>query len=180
MANVTFITGNQNKADRLASYLGHPIDHKKIDLEEIQSLDLRKVIEHKVRQAHESLKQPVLVDDIALEFHAIGELPGPFVKWFIEGMGLETMCRILDGKDRSATGRCTMGYYDGDELKIFEGSIAGTIAVKPSGDGGYGWDSIFIPEGYDITRAQLSEKDYEKVYRQIRPIAELKDFLESH
>src|SRR5690606_32233690 len=99
-------------------------------------------------------------DDIALEFKAIGNLPGPFVKWFIEGMGLETMCRLLDGKDRGAVGRCTMAYYDGDMLKIFEGSISGTIADNPAGEGGYGWDAIFVPEGYEVTRAQLSDEDY--------------------
>jgi non-canonical purine NTP pyrophosphatase (RdgB/HAM1 family) len=179
MANVTFITGNQHKADRLARYLGHPVEHAKIDLDEIQSLNLREVIEHKAKQAHGRLMRPILVDDIALEFHAIGNLPGPFVKWFIEGMGLETMCRLLDGKDRTATGRCTMAYYDGANLSIFEGSIRGTIAAEPSGDGGYGWDSIFIPDGYEETRAQLTEKDYEKVYRQIRPYDKLKEFLES-
>jgi hypothetical protein len=40
---VTFITGNQKKADYLASYLGFAVDHRKLDLDEIQSLDLRKI-----------------------------------------------------------------------------------------------------------------------------------------
>lgn len=179
MAKVTFITGNQNKADRLAKYLGHPVSHSKVDLEEIQSLDIREIIEHKAKQAYQTIGQPVLVDDVALEFNAIGCLPGPFVKWFIAGMGLEAMCRLLDGKDRSATGRSSIAYYDGSTLQVFEGSIKGKIAKHPAGDGGYGWDSIFIPDGYDITRAQLPDEDYARVYNQIRPYAQLKEFLES-
>ena len=42
MKNITYITGNQKKTDFLAKYLGHPISHQKIDLDEIQSLDLKK------------------------------------------------------------------------------------------------------------------------------------------
>ena len=49
MTNITFITGNQNKADYLAKYLGHSVDHVKLDLDEIQSLDLKEIVEHKVR-----------------------------------------------------------------------------------------------------------------------------------
>jgi len=47
--SVTFITGNTAKAEYLAKYLGLPIEHQKIELDEIQSLDLRTVVEYKVR-----------------------------------------------------------------------------------------------------------------------------------
>jgi inosine triphosphate pyrophosphatase len=179
MTNVTFITGNQGKADHLAKYLGHPMEHFKLDLDEIQSLDLKPIVEHKVRQAYEQIKKPVLVEDVSLEFTAFGRLPGPFIKWFLEEMELVDICKMLNGKDRSATGRCMFGYYDGKQLKLLEGSITGAIAQKPAGEGGFGWDKIFVADGYDVTRAQLPEADYKKVYLQIRPFAKLKAFLES-
>ncbi len=53
MQKLTFITGNQNKADYLSRYLGFPVEHIKIDLDEIQSLNLNEIVEHKVRQAYE-------------------------------------------------------------------------------------------------------------------------------
>lgn len=55
MSSVTFITGNQKKADYLTQFLGFPILHQKVELEEIQSLDLRKIVEHKVKQAYEKI-----------------------------------------------------------------------------------------------------------------------------
>lgn len=82
MQPITFITGNQKKADYLAKYLGFPVEHKKIDLDEIQSLDLAEIIEHKVKQAYEIVKTPVIVEDVSLEFSALGRLPGPFIKFF--------------------------------------------------------------------------------------------------
>ena len=55
MKKVTFITGNQKKADYLIRYLGFPIEHMKLELDEIQSLDLREIVEHKVKQAYEKI-----------------------------------------------------------------------------------------------------------------------------
>lgn len=175
---ITFITGNQSKADYLAKYLGYPVKHKKIDLDEIQSLDLRQIVEHKVRQAYEMTGGPVLVEDVSLEFEALGRLPGTFIKFYVDEVPFETICRTLDGLSRKATARCVFGYYDGNNLEFFEGKLGGSIAETPSGNSGYGWDKIFIPEGYEVTRASLGEQDDELTYIKIKPFNKLKDYLE--
>ena len=182
MSKVTFITGNQRKADNLAKFLGIPVDHRKIELDEIQSTNLEEVVEHKVRQAYHITKIPVIVDDVSLAFTALNGLPGPFIKFFVEQPeGNEKLCRMLDSfADREAIGTSTMGYFDGSQLKLFSGHIRGVIARHPRGDGGYGWDDIFCPEGYDgKTRSELNPDEYEAVYRAIRPLDELKAFLQS-
>jgi inosine triphosphate pyrophosphatase len=176
---ITFITGNQKKADYLAKYLGHPVEHVKLDLDELQSLDLRVIVEHKVRQAYEKIKSLVIVEDVALEFEALKGLPGPFIKFFIENVPFETICSLVDNKSRKAVARCVYGYYDGETLEMFEGSMQGEIAQVPTGNNGYGWDGIFIPEGYSTTRAQLSEEEYQKTYLKIKPLEQVKVFLES-
>ncbi len=71
MVNVTFITGNQKKADYLAKYLGFSVNHVKIDLDEIQSLSLQEIVTHKVKQAYEKVQSPVIVEDVSLEFEAL-------------------------------------------------------------------------------------------------------------
>jgi inosine triphosphate pyrophosphatase len=179
MQKITFVIGNQNKADYLAKLLGHPIDHMKLDLDEIQSLDLKEIVEHKVKKAYEVLKAPVIVEDVALEFEGLGCLPGPFIKFFIEQVSLEDICSLVDGKNRKATAKCVFGYFDGTNLKLLEGKLAGKVAEKPAGNSGFGWDKIFIPEGYNLTRASLSEQDNKKTYLTIKPLNQLKSFLES-
>lgn len=178
MTHITFITGNQSKADYLAKYLGYPVNHHKIDLDEIQSLDLREIVEHKVRQAYATIGAPVIVEDVALEFSALGRLPGTFIKFFVDEVPFENICRMLDGMDRKAVARCVFGYFDGVELVFFESQLEGRIAEHPAGSNGYGWDQIFIPEGYDVTRASLSEADDKKTYLQIKPFARLKQYLD--
>jgi inosine triphosphate pyrophosphatase len=177
MKEVVFITGNQSKADYLGKLLGHPIEHIKVDLDEIQSLDLKEIVQHKVRQAYEKVGRPVLVEDVSLEFTALGKLPGPFIKWFLEELSFEQVCRLLDSKDRGAVARCVFGYYDGKEEEYFEGSLVGSVPENPAGKGGYGWDPIFVPEGYSVTRAELSSEDDEKTYLQIKPIEQVRIFL---
>lgn len=177
-----FISGNQNKINYLSKTLGIDLEHKKIDLDEVQSSDPKAVIEHKVRQAYELIRKPVLVEDTSLSFNALDRLPGPFVKFFVEAEnGLENMCRMLDGfEDRSAYGSVIYGYFDGQNLHFFEGRLDGMIAQHPQGDGGYGWDSIFIPQGYDgLTRAELSPDNDIKTYNQLRDTEGLRSFLMS-
>jgi inosine/xanthosine triphosphate pyrophosphatase family protein len=53
----------------------------------------------------------------------------------------------------------------------------GTISEHPGKDNGFGWDRIFIPEGYTTIRSELSEEDYKKVYLKIKPIEKLREYL---
>lgn len=86
---------------------------------------------------------------------------------------------MLDGfNDRSAYGSVIYGYFDGNNLRFFEGRLNGTIAEHPRGDGGYGWDRIFIPDGYNnLTRAELSAQDDIETYNKLRDTKGLLDFL---
>jgi non-canonical purine NTP pyrophosphatase (RdgB/HAM1 family) len=182
MKTPVFITGNQNKADYLAKLLGMPIDHQKIELDEIQSKDIAEVVTHKVKQAYEIAGKPVLVEDVSLEFTALDGLPGPFVKFFVDSQdGLEMMCRMLDGfSDRHARAECMYGYYDGERLELFRGELDGAVADHPRGDGGFGWDKVFCPDGYGgRTRAELNEEEYLKLYEVIKPIGKVRQFLQN-
>lgn len=176
---LVFITGNQDKADYLARLLGVPITHQKVDLDEIQSLDLKKIVEHKARQAYEVVQRPVIVDDVSLEFTALSGLPGPFIKFFVDTTGLVAVCKMLNGfNDRSAVARGAFGYFDGNQLEVFSSELTGSIAEAPRGTSGFGWDKIFIPEGYGgKTRAELSHNEDDASYLQIKPIEQLRDFL---
>lgn len=180
MKTPLFVTGNQNKADHLSRLLGLPLEHIKLDLDEIQSANLQEVAAHKAKQAYELVKRPVFVEDVALGFEALGGLPGPFIKFFLaEADGAENLCRMLDGfSSRKAYGECVFAYYDGQQLQLFHGEIEGTVPQHPQGDGGFGWDPIFCPDGYDgRTRAELNEDEYAALYQIIKPIPALRDFL---
>jgi inosine/xanthosine triphosphate pyrophosphatase family protein len=64
--SAVFVTGNQHKADHLSRLLGLPLEHVKLDLDEIQSADVSEIAAHKAKQAYELVKRPVFVEDVAL------------------------------------------------------------------------------------------------------------------
>jgi len=178
MIDFTFITGNQRKADYLAQYLGGQIDHLKLNLDELQSLDLYEIVEHKVKQAYAIVKKPVIVEDVSLVFDALGKLPGPLIKWFLEELKVDGLCKNLDNyEDRSATAQILFAYYDGQEIKYFYGESRGTVATKPRGDFGFGWNAVFIPEGSDKTFAEMPDKELAPFSHRAKAVEKLKAFL---
>jgi len=178
MKSFIYVTGNQKKADYLSELLGLPVEHYKVALDEIQTMDIRVLIEHKAKQAYETIGKPVLIEDQGLSFTALNGLPGPFIKFFVEETGLVACCKMLDGfSDRSARADCMFAYYDGENLTMFSGGLDGEIATEPRGIGGFGWDPIFIPSGYIKTRAELTLAEDHEVYLKIKPIDEVREFL---
>jgi XTP/dITP diphosphohydrolase len=88
---------------------------------------------------------------------------------------------MLDGlENREAIASCVYGYYDGTRLELFRGKLGGTIAERPRGEGGFGWDMLFCPDGYEHkTRAELTQAQNDETYQMIKPIRELREFLRS-
>lgn len=178
MEKLTFITGNPGKAKYLTDYFDLPVEHHKLDLAEIQSLDLKAVVEDKAKRAYEIIKAPVLVEDISLVFNNLGLLPGPLIKWFFESLGNEGLCKLLDKfVDRRALASVMFAYCDDSGIYTFAASRPGVIADSPRGEAGFGWDPIFIPEGFDHTWAEMN--DDEKHQSSMRRIAleKLKEFI---
>ena len=156
---LTFITGNVGKAKYLSDYFRMPVEHRKLDLKEIQSLDLREIVVDKAKRAFDEVRSPVLVEDVSLTFRALNALPGPLIKWFLEALGNEGLCRLLDGlADRSAFTEVMFAVCDGSSVHVFEGSMEGSITSSPRGEMGFGWDPIFVPSGHDKTWAEMSDE----------------------
>ena len=181
MTDFTFVTGRQEKVKWFEKIIGRPVRHHKMELDEIQSLDLKEVVEKKLRSAYEALRAPVVIEDCAAEFVAFKRLPGTFIKFFLDELGLEGVCRMVDGRDRTATARCIIGFTDGRVTKLFEGRLDGEISMHPQGNGGFGFDKILAPSGYGgKTRAELSEHDDIETYRQLKPFDKLVEWLEGY
>jgi non-canonical purine NTP pyrophosphatase (RdgB/HAM1 family) len=180
MRTFTFISGNQHKVYYLEKWLGVPIDHHHLDLEEVQSLSLRTVAEHKARQAYDLLQRPVLVEDVGLTMKALGRLPGPFIKWFIEDLGDTGLCRFAAGLEhQQATVSIVYAFFDGQEMHLVENHVEGEVAPEPRGTHGFGWNAVFIPEGSTKTYAEMTDDEVRPFSVRGQAIETLREFLES-
>lgn len=178
---ITFITSNENKLKQVTMHLNYPIEHIMIDLTEIQSLDPKEIVKHKAIEAFNSLQRPVLVEDTSLIIHALGKLPGPFIKWFLDELGNEGICKMLDPyQDKSATAWVLFAYHDGKEVHIFDIKQFGTITDQPKGRNGFGWNSIFIPLEETKTFAEMTEDEQKTTSLRRRALSKLEHFLQNH
>jgi non-canonical purine NTP pyrophosphatase (RdgB/HAM1 family) len=158
-----FVTGRPEKA-REAQRLGFRFERGDLDLAELQALDPADVVESKARDAYAKLARPVVVEDSGLAIKAWNGFPGALVKWLEKSAGLEAIARMLDGfRDRSATAMCAVAYFDGDVVVRGRGDVSGSIAQAPRGQGGFGWDALFIPDGSDRTFAEMSGEEKDRI-----------------
>lgn len=158
-------TTNRNKLEEIRRILtDYEVVGKKLNLEEIQSLDAHKVVSHKAIEAYKANDyNPILVEDTALSIMGLGGRPGTFIKDFSEDIEMRRMIveTWLQGRDRTAVATILLAVYDGKEVHIREGSTEGTIADCLRGTNGFGWDDMFIPKGDTRTFAEMTsaEKD---------------------
>jgi len=174
-----FVTGNLNKLREAQEILGIKMEQGTAEhLHEIQTNDIRELVEHKVIEAWREFKCPVLVEDSGLIFTAWNGLPGALVKWFEKSVGCEGMLKMLESfENRHAEAVCLTAVYDGETMVIGEGRIPGTIAHEMRGNQGFGWDVIFVPEGETRTYAEMSPEEKNARSHRQQAFASLKNQL---
>jgi non-canonical purine NTP pyrophosphatase (RdgB/HAM1 family) len=179
MDKLTFITGNPGKAQEVSRYLGSPVDHVSLDLDEIQSLDLEEIVKDKAMRAYGKLGSQVLVEDVSLVFSAFGKLPGPLIKWFLEELGNEGLCRLLDGKEnRDCSATVCYGLCDGKTVRLVSGAMEGTVAEHPRGSNSFGWAAIFVPTGMTKTYAELSNEEQAPIAMRRKALEKLRALID--
>lgn len=128
----------------------------------------RENAELKAREFARQTGQPCLADDSGLEVAALGGAPGVYSARFGgENTGYdEKIAKLLSlveesgSEDRRARFVCVMSLadVDGRIVHTVEGECRGRIADRPSGSGGFGYDPIFIPDGFAQTFGELSDE----------------------
>ena len=115
MINITFITNTPGKVVEAQEILGSgfKVVGKIVDLDEIQTIDGKEVVEKKAKEAYAILKGPVLVEDTSLYFNAWKGLPGALARWFLDSVGCEGICKMMkEEQDRTGYAESAVAYYD--------------------------------------------------------------------
>ncbi|MCA1229399.1 non-canonical purine NTP pyrophosphatase [Saccharopolyspora sp. 6M] len=158
--HLSLITGNAGKAAEYAELLEMPVTPVQEDLLEIQSLDVEEVVRHKAHDAYLAHGAPVLVDDTALTLLAWNGLPGALIVWFLKARGVEGLLTMAaEETDRTATVTTAIGYADAHGVQVFTGNLHGALTRTPRGTNGFGYDSIFVPDGHDRTYAEMTPEE---------------------
>lgn len=184
---LTFVTGNVKKLEEVKAILGsnfpYEVVNHMLDLPELQG-EIDEVSIKKCQEAARRLKRPVFIEDTSLCFNALGGLPGPYIKWFLDKIKPEGLHKMLTGwEDKTAEAVCTFAYCSGTddnlEVILFQGITKGTI-VSPRGCRDFGWDCIFQPDGYDKTYGELPKEEKNKISHRFKALDKLRNnFLQT-
>ncbi|KAF8339996.1 Ham1-like protein [Cantharellus anzutake] len=191
---IVFVTGNANKLREFNQILGageeapFRVEGRRLDLPEVQGTT-QEVSREKCKRATELVGGPVIVEDTALCYDALGGLPGPYIKWFMKTLGHDGLNTLLDGfPTRTAHALCTFAYSPGlnrddpeaePEIHIFEGRTEGTI-VPPRGPANFGWDPVFEVKGVGQTYAEMDPVEKNKISHRYKAIQALREYLLEH
>jgi len=177
--NIVFVTGNLNKLREARQILTDvEIVSENIDLPEFQGSP-EFIAKEKARIACSMVNKPCFVEDVSNHFHALGGMPGPYIKDFIKSMKLEDIPKILSGFiDKSSTVVCSIGYCEpGKEPVCIQGKVSGVI-VHPRGTSNFGWDPIFQPDGFNKTFAEMSAEEKNAISHRRLALEKFREFLE--
>ena len=179
LADLVIVASNENKLAEINEILGTNHKVSKIDIPEIQSLDLDEIIACKAKVAYAKIKKPVLVEDISLEIKALNGLPGTFVKFFLERLRTEGTVKLIGAAKTDTIVTVAVAIYDGRHLKIFKASVSGTLVKEDRGTGGFGFDKVFIPKGYSKTYAQMPPSLKNKISHRAKALQKVKNYFTS-
>jgi len=139
-------------------------------------------------------KLMVIADDSGLEVDALGGAPGVHSARYASKSGegnaddaanrqrlLEELARVeVRGCERAARFRCAIALARaGETLAVFHGSVEGIIINVPKGEGGFGYDPLFVPDGFCETFAQLPAEAKNQLSHRSRALVQAKEFLQT-
>lgn len=192
---IVFATHNKNKVIELKALL--PEHFEVVSLEDIGCLEdipeTADTIEGNARlkaiYVFENYGLECFADDSGLEVDALNGAPGVYSARYAgvakssEANLQKLLSEMADKDERSARFRCTIALKTKKDIRVFHGTVEGSIARKRRGNGGFGYDPVFIPEGYKHTFGELSADIKNKMsHRAIavkQLVAHLKELPES-
>ena len=191
MMKIVFATNNAHKLDEVRQVVGD-----KFALVSLRECGIVEDITEneptlegnalaKARYIYERTGADCFADDTGLEVDALGGAPGVrSARYATDGHDDEANKRLLlerlqGVENRAAQFRTAVALIMGGKEYLFEGIVRGRIATEQHGEGGFGYDPLFVPEGYDRTFAQMSAEEKNAISHRGRAVRKLAEFLQN-
>lgn len=192
MTKILFASNSEHKLSEVRSILGP--DFRILSLAEVGLYEdipetqdtIEGNAEQKARYVFERQRMPCLADDSGLEVNALDGEPGVRSARYAgeHGNSLENMrllLKKLEGEDdRTARFKCVLAYIDeGGQLYRFEGIVKGTILTEQRGQGGFGYDPLFVPEGHQRTFAEMTDEEKNTMSHRTHALRKFTEFIKA-
>ncbi|QGA80660.1 non-canonical purine NTP pyrophosphatase [Candidatus Nanohalobium constans] len=178
---IYFATGNSGKVEHAQNILSEcEVEQLDVETVEPQSGSIEEIALSKVKQVVEKSDLEdstfLIADDSGLFVDSLNGFPGPLSSPFDSMVGKERLLDLVDpGADAKFRAAIALHVPDGED-RVFTGKVEGEI-VEPRGEGGFGYDPLFLPEGNDKTWGEDPEFKDENSHRE-EALIQLKEFIE--
>lgn len=184
---IVFATNNAHKLEEVAAILGE--DYEVLSLREIGcEADIPETADtfagnamQKAQYVREHYGYDCFADDSGLEVDALDGAPGVYSARYSGGgseANMDKLLHNLTGKsERGAQFRTVIALLIGEETQLFEGVVRGSIIEERRGNGGFGYDPIFVPEGYEHTFAELGGEVKNRISHRAKAVELLAQYL---
>ena len=188
---ILLITGNVHKKREVEIILSDYESMFEVEMEpnirkvEVQADDIYDIARQAMLDISRIVKPRkdtyLVLEDDGLYIEALGGFPGPYSEYVYRTLGLEGILKIMSGiENRSAVFRAALGVLTpSGKIEVVQGSCRGRIADSKRGKGGFGYDPIFVPLGYDITFAEMGIEEKCKISHRARAFRTLADLIVS-
>jgi XTP/dITP diphosphohydrolase len=192
MIQILFASNNAHKLAEVRSILGP--DFRVLSLAEAGFHDdlpetrdtMEGNAEQKARYVSERHRMPCFADDSGLEVKALNGEPGVRSARYAGAHGnsaenIRLLLKRIEGvDDRSARFKCVLAYIDeGGSLHRFEGTVNGSILTEQRGQGGFGYDPVFVPDGYEKTFAEMTDQEKNAISHRTNALRKFAEFLKT-
>lgn len=130
--------------------------------------------------------RPAFADDTGLEVRSLNNAPGVYSARYAgpQRSDKDNIDKLLNEMsaltDRNARFRTVIAFVDGEQSKLFEGIVNGTIATQLAGTNGFGYDPVFIPEETGLTFAQMTLEEKNQISHRARAFRAFAEFMKSY
>ena len=182
MIHLDVITSNPGKMREFRAALeplGFELSQHSEEIDEIQAETLEEVVRNCMEQLKARGLNNYLIDDSGLFIDSLRGFPGVYSAYALKTIGFRGMIELLRGKDdRTARFRCCIGcnLEDMDEM-VVSAEAVGRIIEEERGSGGFGFDPIFVPSGYERTFSELPLDEKNRVSHRGKAINSLRERL---
>lgn len=165
---IVFVTSNKGKiASAQRDLINIKVLSYDAELIEPRSDDIKEIAKQKVLQAYEIVKKPCIALDAGFFIKELNGFPRAYVNHMLETIGIEGILKLMEDRiDRYSEFRTCLAYYDGTVMEFFESRAPGKIAESIRGKNNQiKWSDlwyVFIPEKFNKTLAELSEREFEE------------------
>ena len=184
---IVFATNNAHKLKEVAAILGDSYEVLSLreigcdaDIPETSDTFAGNAIQ-KAKYVKEHYGYDCFADDSGLEVDVLNGAPGVYSARYSGGGSEANMDKLLlnlTGKsDRGAQFRTVIALLIGEQTQLFEGVVRGAIIEERRGEGGFGYDPIFVPEGYDQTFAELGSEVKNRISHRAKAVELLAQYL---